>query len=293
MSGKVILTVGVPASGKTTWAKQQAAVNENVVIVSRDDIRAAHGWESGQHENRVTKIQRGQIEIALRDGHDVIVADTNITKGLRENLIKFCHEHGADVQLVLFYTGPKVAIERDLRRERSVGAEVINKMWAKFKAQTWDELEFPVRKFDAYTNSGSKPEIIVVDIDGTLAKNVSGRKFYDESRVGEDEYVRHVAMATIAVAEHWEVPIIVVSGRSENCRTETIEWLARHDYPYTDLIMRKAGDYRPDWVVKNEIYDEHILPYFDVLMAFDDRDQVVRHVRARGVPVAQVADGRF
>ena len=293
MAGRVILTVGIPASGKTTWAKQRAMADPNVVVISRDDIREAHGWRSGHDENRVTKIQRSQIEAALKDGHTVIVADTNITKKLRENLIKFCHEHGADVDLVMFHTGPGVAIERDKRRDRSVGADVINRMWDKFKVQDWSELHFPVQKFEEYENSGEKPEVIVVDIDGTLAKNVTGRSPYDEKRVGEDEYVRHVAMATIGLSRHWDIPIILVSGRSENCRAETIAWLARHGYPYTDLLMRKAGDHRPDWINKNEIYDEEIFPNFDVLMAFDDRDQVVRHVRARGVPVAQVADGRF
>lgn len=294
MAGKVFLTVGIPASGKTTWAKQQALINDNVVIVSRDDIRESHGWRSGFDENRVTKIQRAQIEIALLNGHDVIVADTNITKKLRENLIKFCHEHGADVKLVIFHTGPNVAIPRDLARSRSVGADVINRMWEKFKAQEpWDELDFPVQKFEPYVEDGQKKEVIVVDIDGTLAKNVSGRSPYDEKRVGEDEYVRPIAMATIAMSEHWSIPIIVVSGRSENCRMETQEWLDRHDYPYRELHMRQAGDHRPDWVVKNEIYDNKIFPRYDVLMAFDDRDQVVRHVRARGITVAQVASGRF
>ena len=57
--------------------------------------------------------------------------------------------------------------------------------------------------------------------------------------------------------------------------------------------MRKKGDQRPDYVIKNEIYDAEIIPNYDVLAVFDDRDQVVRHLRKRGITVFQVAPGRF
>jgi hypothetical protein len=57
--------------------------------------------------------------------------------------------------------------------------------------------------------------------------------------------------------------------------------------------MRRAGDRRKDWVVKSELYREHIEPRYDVLLVLDDRDQVVRAWRGLGLTVFQVAEGDF
>ena len=40
MGAKILLTRGLPSSGKSTWAKEFARVNPNVVRVSRDDLRS-------------------------------------------------------------------------------------------------------------------------------------------------------------------------------------------------------------------------------------------------------------
>jgi hypothetical protein len=57
--------------------------------------------------------------------------------------------------------------------------------------------------------------------------------------------------------------------------------------------MRKTGDHRPDYIVKNEIFDQRIRDNFNVLGAFDDRDQVVDMYRKMGITVFQVAPGNF
>jgi hypothetical protein len=87
---------------------------------------------------------------------------------------------------------------------------------------------------------------------------------------------------------------IFVSGRENSCESDTRAWL-NHYFPPDryQLYMRQAGDMRPDYIIKNEIYDEFIIPYYNITMVFDDRDQVVHHLRRRGITVAQVAPGRF
>ena len=78
--------------------------------------------------------------------------------------------------------------------------------------------------------------------------------------------------------------------------SDTLQWLEDNsDFEREDftLHMRKSKDMRPDWIIKNEIYDNFVLPEYNVVMVFDDRDQVVRHLRRRGITVAQVAPGRF
>lgn len=289
----VTLTVGIPASGKTTWARREAIRNTNVVIVSRDDIRNAHGWESGFDENRVTQIHRAQIEAALLEGFDVVVADTNINKSFRNKLIKFCHEHGADVRIKMFHISLDEAILRDSdRKTHKVGPDIVNKFHRDLSNQPDLKDEFiPFPRYALYQHNGNRP-VVVVDIDGTLA-HMNGRNPYDESRVGEDAFDFTVAGAVYGMAKMMGAKIIVLSGRTEAARVATTEWLEDHGFDYDALIMRKSGDQRPDYVIKNEIYDAEIIPNYDVLAVFDDRDQVVRHLRARGITVFQVANGRF
>lgn len=80
----------------------------------------------------------------------------------------------------------------------------------------------------------------------------------------------------------------VWSGRSDEVRAETAAWLVRHGVPeQVPLIMRTAGDRRPDDVVKREFLRGAGQP--DVI--FDDRDRVVAMWRAEGVVCFQVAPG--
>jgi hypothetical protein len=57
--------------------------------------------------------------------------------------------------------------------------------------------------------------------------------------------------------------------------------------------MREAGDHRPDWIVKKEIYNNLISKEFDVKLVFDDRQQVVDMWRSIGLTCFQVAEGNF
>jgi hypothetical protein len=150
-------------------------------------------------------------------------------------------------------------------------------------------------------NRIEKIPVYVVDIDGTLALKRAGdencRNIYDWKRVSEDVGYSAVIKTYIALNAFYRC--IVVSGRSEECREETLDWLRRHHINTQEkhgfrLFMRKYKDYRPDWVVKEEIYHELIEPEFDVIAAFDDRTQIVKLWRdVLGIPCFQVDWGFF
>lgn len=89
------------------------------------------------------------------------------------------------------------------------------------------------------------------------------------------------------------VVFVYVSGRSDQVRVDTSEWLSNHGFPPGSLYMRKAGDHRPDHIVKAELLDQILAEGMVPVMAFDDRTQVVEMWRKRGIPCAQVADGNF
>jgi len=89
--------------------------------------------------------------------------------------------------------------------------------------------------------------------------------------------------------------IVFVSGRSDECRASTVAWLLRYipSVRPANLYMRRAGDHRPDDIVKREILDQMRADGWRPVMAFDDRTRVVKMWREAGIPCAQVAEGNF
>ena len=58
--------------------------------------------------------------------------------------------------------------------------------------------------------------------------------------------------------------------------------------------MRQEGDYRPDYEVKLEIYENYIVPLgYHIDFALDDRNQIVDMWRSIGIKTLQVEPGNF
>lgn len=294
---KLILTRGIPASGKSTWAK--AWVQEdphNRVRVNRDDLRrmlygTTETLLTWQQEQNVSAVEKAIAKTALEKGKDVVVDAMN----LRAKWVKQWTALGYPVEFKDFEVNLEDALFRNGLRESSIPDEVIAKIFQKFTKD--GKLMAPpvedgaaVEPVGTYQPDWSLPSAWIVDIDGTLAKMV-GRSPYDYSRVSEDALHEDVAALVnrLGVEDH----IIIVSGREDSCEVDTRDWLiegnVRHDY----LYMRKAGDQRKDSTVKAEIFNEHIRRNFNVLGVLDDRNQVVAQWRAMGLRCYQVAEGNF
>lgn len=155
-------------------------------------------------------------------------------------------------------------------------------------------------------------DIIICDLDGTLAncehrvhhvQRVDGNGLkrkpdWDAFYAGvKDDTVNHPVFTV--VYNHLDCRslhhVIFCSGRPERCRADTVEWLKNeaffHPHQYT-LLMRKDGDFRADYIVKQEILDNHI-DKDRVLFVLDDRQQVVDMWRRNGLTCFQVAPGDF
>lgn len=143
---------------------------------------------------------------------------------------------------------------------------------------------------------------IIIDLDGTLC-NVGHRvhfakesppdwpAFFDAC-IDDTPNPAVVALVTMAMQAHYS--ILYVSGRPDTHRAQTEAWLTQHGLDYhTRLLMRPAGDYRQDAIVKRELYDQHIAGKYAILFTVDDRDQVVKMWRDLGLTCFQVAEGDF
>jgi len=136
------------------------------------------------------------------------------------------------------------------------------------------------------------PKAVICDIDGTLA-HMNDRSPYDTSKYHEDTKDNFIHNLFALLTEHGTARIIV-SGRSEDFREVTEQWLYDHGVSYKHLFMRPSGDTRNDRIIKRELYEKYIQPNYNVLCVLDDRNRVVDMWRNElHLRCLQVADGDF
>jgi len=315
------ITRGLPASGKTTWAKLWVLEDEDRLRVNRDDTRAYLGLRHGENEPLVSRVQQAAVKAGLEQAKDVVVDDTNLVPRFAKEWLKIAAEFDAEVEWhdEFLRVDPRVCIDRDRNREASVGAEVIMRMANRLnsgpgRARPTLSEGPDLSSFKPYKGTPGKPEAFLVDIDGTIATNSGHRSFYEWSKVGGDEPV-DVIIRIVEALETRQMRAVFVSGRDAVCRDQTFRWILKHVYHWDDraihnimtnpenvahqdefalLLMRAEGDQRKDSTVKLEIFDKHIRDNFDVKFALDDRNQVVRAYRdVLGLTVLQVKDGDY
>lgn len=293
------ITRGLPASGKTTWAKAWVAEDPaSRARVNRDDFRAMmydqpdYTWPQ---ESAVTEASRNAARALLAAGRDVVADDMNLRPKYVREWVRFAAANGAGVEVTEFPISVEESIERDALRPQPVGAEVIRRMAEKYTRkghlQPVPDEVFDEPSVDAYEPEPGAAPAVMVDIDGTLALH-NGRSPYDLTRCGDDLPNQGVIDAVRAAAANG-MQVIYCSGREDSAREVTAAWLKAQVGVDGALHMRAANDKRKDSIVKRELFDQHIRGRYDVRYVLDDRQQVVDMWRALGLTVFQVAKGDF
>lgn len=134
---KLIICRGLPASGKSTWAKQWVLEDpEHRVRINQDDIRLMLGkyWVPSR-EKLVQEIQFDAIVEALCRKFDVVIDNTNLNKKVLEKfdrLIKTFEDY--EIEYKDFFDTPlSVCIERDKNRDLQVTEKVIRGFYNNYK----------------------------------------------------------------------------------------------------------------------------------------------------------------
>lgn len=290
---KLIMTKGLPGSGKTHFAKEYLEANPNTVLVCKDDLRAMlfnSAW-TGNREKFILKARDFIVSSALESGRSVIVHDTNFHPKHEARLKELAKQYKAELEVRdLTHVPVEQCIHNDLHREDSVGEKVIREMY-----RDWIKPMPPIIEYDS-----KLPEAIICDVDGTLALFGDANPYErDFSKDKLNQPIYNILSAFGAACDDgWgDVTRIIVSGRKDKFREETESWLKSKGIVYDYLFMRKAapeGEKEPkDTVVKKEIYEQEVKGKYNVLFVLDDRNQVVELWRSLGLTCLQVAEGDF
>ena len=310
---EIIITTGIPCSGKSTWSKQYVKDNPTYVRVNRDELRRMRGiyWLVSQ-EDMITENELDCINNALVAGYNVVIDATNFNpKTIKkfEDLIaertQKCH---GEIKFKITYKHFDInldeAISRDMGRpkEEQVGAAVITSMYNKYiVAKKIVEIEEGKTKLE---QNYSLEKIYIFDIDGTVSL-MNGRGAFEYHKVDTDSPNEPV----ISILKDYLIPsgirILYLSGREDVCLEKTKLWLhkqgilSKYDVDILNgtnvgqfgLFMRKTGDNRDDRIVKKEMFDNYIKDKYYVKAVYDDRPKVIRMWRELGLFVFDVGDG--
>ena len=136
----LMLLVGIPGSGKSTYAHKYIKEHPDAICLSSDKIREElWGNEATQGDNNeVFHLMQCRAVEALNNGQSVIYDATNITRKDRAYIISQCPKF-VKIKCYIIWAPIETCIERDASRARTVGKDVIDRMLKRFQAPYYDE----------------------------------------------------------------------------------------------------------------------------------------------------------
>lgn len=146
----LVVLCGLPASGKSTYAKKYIESNSNFVLISSDSIREElYGSESIQGKaNDVFDLLYIRAKENINNGHNVLIDATNISGKHRKSLVDYIKRNTEDTyfKCIVSATTYEECIRRDSGRDRCVGENVIKKMYHNFEPpnkyyEGWDYVD--------------------------------------------------------------------------------------------------------------------------------------------------------
>ena len=135
--GSVILAIGLPGSGKSSWFKRH-----KITPLSSDMLRGLLFDDPTEQrfQDLIFSNLRSMLKARLIARRPLNYVDaTNLTPHERQSWVKLGNDYGYDVQAVFFDVPLEVCLERNQRRERVVAEDVMRRMSAKLKAPTFEE----------------------------------------------------------------------------------------------------------------------------------------------------------
>lgn len=286
----LLILVGPPGSGKSTYA---VGAND-YYRVSQDDQGKEGHW--------------GLFQKALDSKKNIVVDRMNFSKEQRERYAAEARHEGYYISVMVLHESYDTCLARCLARtghptiqDEKSARSALHTFFTKYERPVDGDAD----RIEYRYPSVVREEVVICDLDGTLC-NLDHRLHYVQGE-GKKDWKRFFERCYLDSPNKWckelikemyvegdGYQIILCSGRPEDlCRSLTEEWLKKNEIGYSELLMRRRGDFRRDDVVKEIILDFEILTRYNILFVIDDRKQVVEMWRRRGITCLQCADGEF
>lgn len=269
---RLIMTRGLPGSGKTTWARNQ----EGFIIVTKDDIRDQLHIKDWNYDKEKEVLRRRDFLIAqaLSKGKDVISCDTNFAPKHEAALKQIARRYKASFEVKSFLDVPlEECIRRDRGREYPVGEKVIRDM---------AEGQVPLLGAEYMVPGRAQPQLFVdldgvlTDFDGFIEQEFGIENNRDNERPDFWEIVRgykgrlYFDMAPLDGAqEFWEAlkpysPIILtgIPWSIEGAVRDKREWVAKYIDPDARVIPCRSRS-KSKYGVKGDILIDDWTKYRD------------------------------
>lgn len=318
---KLTLLVGPPGSGKSTMAKNRVMDDPNLVYVNQDSQGADHMdvfFDAVIHGKDIL-VDRMNFNKQQRAKYLDYAKFKNLD--YETEIVVFHQPYAVCLERVRARFGNHETIN-----EEKAARGALQTFFTKYERPTVGE----ANELTFIYPESPKALAVYSDLDGTLC-NVEHRRHFvrppantlvgpDGSMVNVLGIFEPVEMDAVLpkFKKNWKaffdgIPndtvnrpimdilnkfkdthkIVYCTGRDDNYRKVTTEWLEKHSAPSGELFMRNRQDSRQDAVVKEILLDFEILTRYNILFCLDDRDQVVKMLRSRGLTVLQVANGDF
>jgi predicted kinase len=135
--GAVVLSVGLPGSGKTTWFKRKG-----VTPLSSDLLRTLlfDDPTEQRHQDLVFSSLRSLLRARMIARMPANYVDaTNLSPKERRHWIRMAREFGYEVHAVYFDVPLETCMERNRKRQRVVPEDVMQRMAAKLRPPSFEE----------------------------------------------------------------------------------------------------------------------------------------------------------
>lgn len=320
---KMIILVGLPGSGKSTFASHLISQSsERFARINYDEIRwfnqdgSPKDYQYSKDNEKLVKMEAtDRANTYVTDGYDLVIDNTNLTESARNYWKEFARRRNMEVEVKHFNTDLDECIRRnDLRTG-----------WAKVPRAVIERMAL----FNNMVTWSPDREIVIVDADGTLfdlnhrkhflsgvCDHCSGNGKHYMFLGGGSELVRNCSECAgtgkvkrdyksffsncgndpiIIPVARWvqslsDKYICIVSGRPVDLAgVDTVDSLNRNGISFDRIFMRASGDFRDDTIIKKEILDK--IPRQQIKFAIDDRPKVVRMWRENGIKCYDVGLG--
>jgi len=141
----MVITVGAPGSGKSTWIEKYKTTHPYMNFLSSDVLRAVFGKDENDQSvsAQVFRHMENEVDRLLSEGKDVCIDATNMHRRARKVWIDLAKKHGAMVTAYVFIVDRDTLIERNQKRGetggRNVPVDVIDRMLTNYVEPTKED----------------------------------------------------------------------------------------------------------------------------------------------------------